>query len=228
MNQNPLESAQAVSAIESSPAVKFTKNDAIAVTVLGFIIGIFTPVILGNINKVLPLQGYFFIIFPILAVLSTWIVYSVAGRIPIIIQIVKFGAIGAANTVIDFGILNFLSGFFSIFSGPFLIILNIISFSAAVTNSYFWNKYWTFKAGSASLKLGETGKENSGRQFIEFIVVSVIGLGINTGIVYLVTTFASPFGGVSQAVWLNIGKLAATFISLAWNFVGYKFIVFKR
>ena len=58
--------------------------------------------------------------------------------------------------------------------------------------------------------------------------MSVIGVLINTGIVYLMTTLVIPFAGISEQIWLNIGKLMATFISLAWNFAGYKFIVFRK
>lgn len=198
--------------------IKFTRNDAIASIILGLIIGIFSPLILNNIGKTLPLQDFYFVIFPIVALMGMWIVYLIAARVPILAQITKFGAIGAANTVIDFGILNFLSFKFQIFSGRELTLLNIIAFSIAVINSYFWNKHWTFKSE----------QNNSSRQFIEFVIVSIIGALINTGIVYLATTFIAPFGGVSKEIWLNIGKLAATFISLAWNFVGYKFIVFKK
>lgn len=219
--QKSIQDAQpAVAVAESSVRIKFGRGDALASVVIGFIIGVFAPIILNNVGKHLPLQNLYFVILPVIAFAGMWLTYLIAARIPVLVEIVKFGAIGVANTVIDFGILNFLSFKFQIFSGGSLIILNVISFSVAVTNSYFWNKYWTFKSD------GKSG--SSGSQFITFIVVSVIGMFINSGIVYLVTTFASPFGGVSQAVWLNIGKLAATFISLIWNFVGYKFIVFKK
>ena len=219
--QKSIQDAQPAAAVfESSSLIKFGRIDLVASIVLGFIISVFTPIILNSIGKALPFQSFYFVIFPILALAGVWITYKVAAKIPVIVEIAKFGGIGVANTVIDFGVLNLLSSFAHIFSGVKLMPLNVVSFSIAVINSYFWNKYWTFKS--------EGKATSSGSQFVTFIIVSVIGLLINTGIVYLVTTFASPFGGVSQAVWLNIGKLAATFISLAWNFVGYKFIVFKR
>lgn len=219
--QKSVQNAQpTVAVVESSSRFKFGKSDAFASVLLGFIIGVFAPIILNNVGRTLPLQDLYFVIFPILALGGMWFTYLIAARIPVIVEIVKFAAIGVANTVIDFGVLNFLSSFAHVFSGAKLVPLNFVSFSVAVVNSYFWNKYWTFKTD------GKGG--SSGSQFISFIIVSVIGMLINTGIVYLVTTFASPFGGVSQAVWLNIGKLMATFISLVWNFVGYKFVVFKK
>jgi putative flippase GtrA len=59
-------------------------------------------------------------------------------------------------------------------------------------------------------------------------VVSIIGALINSGIVFAISTFVDPMFGLSQAVWVNAAKVVATGISLIWNFLGYKFIVFKR
>lgn len=198
-------------------AVKLTRNDAISSLVLGLIIGVFAPLILQNIGKTLPLQNYYFAIFPILTLLGVWFAYLVGARLPVLVQIAKFGVVGVANTVIDFGVLNYLSAAQHVFSGLALIPLNMISFTAAVINSYFWNKYWTFKAGG----------DGAGKQFAEFIIISVIAIFLNSGLVYLLTLLP-PLGGVSEQMWLNICKAAATLISLVWNFVGYKFIVFKR
>ena len=62
-----------------------------------------------------------------------------------LIQIVKFGIVGVLNTVVDFAILNFLMWAFKINSGTWMIVFNITAFSAAVINSYIWNRFWTFK-----------------------------------------------------------------------------------
>ncbi|MBI5147641.1 MAG: GtrA family protein [Parcubacteria group bacterium] len=136
----------------------------------------------------------------------------------IIGQLMKFGVVGVANTLVDFGVLNLLTYLTGIYSGAGVFFFNLVSFSAAVTNSYFWNRYWTFKAGG----------EAAGVQFLEFIVVSVIGALINSGILFALTTFMVPPAGLSSPIWLNVAKLSATAVSMAWNFVGYKFIVFKK
>lgn len=202
----------------SRQEINFSKGDAMASLIIGFIVGIFALFILNNLGKSLPFQNFYFIILPAIVLVGMRVVYLIGAKLPVIIQIAKFVAIGVLNTAIDFGILNLLSQAVNIVGGIAIIPLNIISFGFAVVNSYFWNKRWTFGAG----------KEKSSKQFLEFMVVSVIGALINTGIVFATTTFASPIGGMSDTMWLNIGKLMATFISLAWNFIGYKFIVFKR
>jgi len=133
-------------------------------------------------------------------------------------QFVRFGIIGGVNTLIDFGILNLLMWWTGIHSGGQIVLLNIISFAIAVTNSYFWNKYWAFK-----------DKDSTGvMEFSQFIAVTLVGLAINSTIVYVVTTFIDPMFGLNETLWANLAKVAATGFSLIWNFIGYKFIVFKQ
>jgi len=88
---------------------------------------------------------------------------------------------------------------------------------AALVNSYFWNKFWTFRK-----------KEGGGvGEFCQFLLVSVVGFGINVGTATLVINVINPVGNFSPEQWANVGFLAATFLSLTWNFIGYKFWVFK-
>jgi len=56
----------------------------------------------------------------------------------------------------------------------------------------------------------------------------LIGLAINSGIVYAITTFVPPTFVDSQKLWANLAKVLATGISLVWNFTGYRLIVFKK
>jgi len=82
-----------------------------------------------------------------------------------------------------------------------------------------WNKLWTFQAKS---------KANIANQFLVFAVVSFVGLLINGAIVYLVSTVIKPLLGLPIELWTNAGKVLATVVSLIWNFIGYKLIVFKK
>ncbi len=138
----------------------------------------------------------------------------------LIAQISKFIIIGALNTAIDFGVLNLLMWWTGIYSGNWIILLNAISFSVAVTNSYFWNKYWTFRAKQ------EGG--NRVKEFSQYVAVTLIGMAFNTAAVYLITTFIPPVSGIEKELWANLAKVVATGLSLIWNFIGYKFIVFRK
>ncbi|NQU99810.1 MAG: GtrA family protein [Parcubacteria group bacterium] len=143
---------------------------------------------------------------------------KILSKYPIILQILKFGVTGVMNTGIDFLVLNGLMWATSTYSGTLIILLNAVSFSVAVTNSYLWNKYWTFKVKA---------KDEIPQEFVKFITVSIIGAIINSSILFAFTTFVEPVFGLSEGLWANVGKLFATGIALVWNFIGYKFWALK-
>ncbi len=134
-------------------------------------------------------------------------------------QFIKFAVVGVINTGIDFLILNILSKITGINSGNGLIPLNIVSFAAATTNSYFLNKHWSFSDNS---------NYDTEKKFSLFLAVSIVGALLNTGVLRFITTNVHPMFGLSPKLWLNVAKLAATGVSLVWNFIGYKLFVFKK
>lgn len=135
-----------------------------------------------------------------------------------IFQFLRFVAVGFSNTAIDFGVFNFLRWIFAVSFGWPILIFNGISVSMAMGNSYFLNKYWTFKKRETDNHLLET---------ILFVLFTVIGMTINTIIVYYFSTYINPIFGINEVLWLNIGKVFATCVSLLWNFFWYKFVVFR-
>ena len=133
-------------------------------------------------------------------------------------QIFKFFVVGFLNTSLDFSILNLLSYFTGIYSGFYIIFLNSAAFLVAITNSYIWNKYWTFNQQG-----GVQGKE-----FLKFAAVGFIGFFLNNFLVYMITTFIPLFNGLTPQLLENLAKVLATAVSLIWNFIGYKFFVFRQ
>lgn len=134
-------------------------------------------------------------------------------------QFWRFVIIGIINTLIDYVILLILSKITGITGGPAIIPLNVISFSAATVNSYFLNKHWAF---------ADPSKLEQGKKFSFFLIVSIIGVIVNTTIVTLITSQIPPMFGFSPREWLIASKLVATGVSLVWNFIGYKIFVFKK
>jgi putative flippase GtrA len=134
-------------------------------------------------------------------------------------QFGKFIVVGTLNTGIDFGVLNLLSWLTGIYAGRRLAPMNAPGFLIALANSYMLNKYWTFKNHSHSSSGGELGT---------FVLVSAIGLCVNTALLVVITkSMILPFG-LTPRLWENMAKAVATGGSLMWNFVGYKYIVFER
>jgi len=202
------------------------KRDIIASLICGEIASWFLILILTNpkfeeaatLAALKNVIWYLPIILPIIFLIGIWLASLLGKLIKVIYQFIKFAETGVLNTFIDMGILSLLSGLTGITSGAWLVPLNTVSFFCATTNSYYWNKLWTFQRGK-----GIVGKE-----FFQFFIITIIGWGINTGLLVLITTFVIPIVSMSPGAWLLSAKVIATFVSMCWNFLGYKFIVFKK
>lgn len=195
------------------------KTDVIISVVIGFLIGVFFFIIIKNIGIEIPYTWLLLIVFPPLALLGMFVVSFLGRKFLIIYQAGKFMLVGALNTFIDLGILNILIWFSGIVAGPWYSVFKGISFLVATTNSYFWNKHWTFRKRERVFAPGE---------FSKFLVVTTIGLSINVGIASVVVNIIGPQFGITEKMWATTGAFAATLISWIWNFLSSKFIVFKK
>lgn len=195
-----------------------SKQDYAIGALLGFGVGVFAiptlyqiGVTQGLVLSLLPLA------FALLIPAGLWIGVFLSRYFAPFVQIAKFAAVGVLNTAIDFGILNILSLITGITEGFKLGGVNVPGVAVAVLNSYLWNKHWVFPDGSRTPVASDLPK---------FVGVSVVGLLINSGMVAFFT-LSTPFG-FEKEVWLNIVKIGATALSLVWNFLGYKFFVFRK
>ena len=113
----------------------------------------------------------------------------------------KFGVVGVIAFVIDYGLLAFCTEILHIN----YLVSATIGFTVSVVFNYF-----------ASMRYVFTHKEGMSkrREFIIFVILSVIGLGINNGCMWL---------GVEILGWhYLIVKIGATAIVMVWNFVTRK------
>ncbi|MBU2635291.1 bifunctional glycosyltransferase family 2/GtrA family protein [Patescibacteria group bacterium] len=159
------------------------------------------------------------VIVPIAAAICLYITSLLGKKVPVVFQAGKFVTVGISNTLIDWGVLNLQILLTGITAGLFYPVFKGVSFLIAIINSFLWNKFWTFKKGET---------EKAGTEFLQFLIVSGIGLGINVGIASLAVNVIGPQAGISPKIWATVGALIATMFSMVWNFLGYKFIVFKK
>lgn len=136
---------------------------------------------------------------------------------PVIYQFTKFAATGTLNTFLNLGALNILISATGKTDGLIYSLFVLIGFLLATTNSFFWNKLWTF-ADKSGVKAKQT---------LAFYGLTGIGAILNVGVAsFLVNYVESP--GIHAAAWANIGGLAGVAAAFAWNFLGYKFFIFKK
>jgi len=172
------------------------------------------------------------IVFPIVCAAALFIAYLISKKIPVVLQIAKFILVGGFNTLVDWGVLALVGSaallyfrisakdmLFSVFSVTitYYVLFKAISFIISATNSYPWNKLWTFK---------RAGEGNAGKEFAQFLTVSTVGLFINVGIAALIFQTFVHISVLTEGQWTILSAAIATVISMTWNFLGYKFIVF--
>ncbi len=119
-------------------------------------------------------------------------------------QILKFGVVGIIATVIDFGVLYILSQPL----GMDPVISAGISFCVSLVFNYV-----------ASMRYVFTHREDMSRsrEFVIFLVLSLIGLAINEAIM---AAGVAVLGNSALAVMGT--KVLATAIVMVWNFVSRK------
>lgn len=201
------------------------KRDAIISAVIGLLIGGFFLIVLRVIGMEMDLSWKsewdwtLLVGFPIMSFIGMLIASWIGRRFLAIYQIAKFGLVGALNTFVDFGVLNLLFWVTGVATGTSYSYFKGVSFIVAAFNSYFWNKHWTFEKG---------GKAFQTEEFLKFIIVTFIGFLLNVGTASLIVVVIGPQYGLSDTLWGNIGAFVAVFVAFLWNFIGSKFIVFKK
>lgn len=122
----------------------------------------------------------------------------------LIAQIMKFGIVGILATLLDYVVMIVLTEVFGV--PP--VASSTISFSISVVFNYL-----------ASMRYVFSHREDMSRrrEFIIFLVLSIIGLGINAALMWVGTELA----GIDY----RIVKLFATAVVMVWNFVSRKVLL---
>ena len=127
---------------------------------------------------------------------------------------IRFLVVGGTNTAIDMIILFSLVNF----TGLSVFISNIISTSVALSFSFYANKTFTFKDDNKNLKT----------KMVTFLAITLFGLWVLQPIIIAITK--SILGSLISDVntILLVGKLAATCVTLVWNYIMYRKFVFIK
>lgn len=116
----------------------------------------------------------------------------------------KFVIVGFTGMLLDFG-LTFL---FKEKVKMQKYMANALGFSAAASSNYIFNRIWTFQSEETQIFA----------EYSQFMMVSIIGLGLNSLILWLI---------VSKLKWnFYFSKLMAMAIVTAWNFLANALITF--
>jgi putative flippase GtrA len=121
------------------------------------------------------------------------------------IQLAKFCTVGATGYVVNLGVFTLLVHKADVH----YLLAAVFSFLAAVTNNYFWNRFWTFRHERGHIAY----------QGLRFLLVSMVALGAN--LLFL-------FGLVALGVPKVPAQATAIALVTPWNFVANKLWSFRR
>ena len=122
-----------------------------------------------------------------------------------ILKFLKFGVVGFSGVFVDFGVTYLFKEIIKINK----YVSNAIGFICAATSNYILNRIWTFQSENADVAT-EYGK---------FMLVSAIGLGINSLTLYILT---------DKLKWnFYLSKIFAIGMATLWNFFANLLFTFK-
>lgn len=140
-------------------------------------------------------------------------------------QIIKFGFVGGLCFLIDFVISTAL----------FHLLINIISRSAATAVGGFVGFTISVVVNYVlSMKFVFERKEDMSRrkEFVIFVILSVIGLGVNEAILLACSAIYEESTALmavfSDTLWFAASKVIATAIVMVYNFVSRKIFLEKK
>jgi len=116
-----------------------------------------------------------------------------------------FCVVGTTGMVIDFGTTWLLKERVKINK----YVANSTGFILAASSNYLLNRIWTFQSQNTKIAT----------QYISFIIISLIGLGINNMVIFLL------HGRLKYNFYLS--KLIAIGVVTIWNFLMNLFITFS-
>lgn len=122
----------------------------------------------------------------------------------------SFAVIGGIGFVVDGGILTILNSLY----GVNLLPARLVSFSAAVTTTWFLNRQRTFADSKDKKPVSEWGR---------YTAVNSIGSILNMGIFFWLIAL---YEALARVPLIPLGIAAS--VALVFNFLASKYIVFRR
>jgi putative flippase GtrA len=126
-------------------------------------------------------------------------------------QFVRFVIVGLLNTVVDLAAFYLLA----LIPGMPLVAAKGLSYILGISNSFVWNKYWTF---------GAARSERGRQEFAVFFLVNLPPLLVNV----IVFTLLGIWAGSGDFKTRMLKAFAAAVVSVVWNFLGSRHLAFRH
>ncbi len=123
-----------------------------------------------------------------------------------IMKFLKFAAVGLSGLFVDYAFTYLFKEIFKVQK----YVSNSIGFIIAASSNYVLNRIWTFESENPDIAL----------EYTEFLLISIIGLGLNNLILWLIV---SKF-----KINFYLAKFFAICVVTLWNFLANFLITFNQ
>jgi putative flippase GtrA len=130
-------------------------------------------------------------------------------------QFLRYCLVGGANTAIDLATLNVLLWRFPTHNVLVLVIYNSIAYSSGALNSFFLNKYWTFRHKRRTTR----------REVVRFIITLFLEVLYSNALIWLAGKALQPLI-TNPTLWGNASKLVAVACSTLLSYTFMRFWTF--
>ena len=130
-------------------------------------------------------------------------------------QLTRFGLVGGLNTLVDILVFNVLLLCWPTTSAMVLLIYNAVAYGIGASNSFVWNKYWTFQRRQA-VSHSELGR---------FSVTTLCGMLVNSMLLWAIGLVLNSFP-LNTVLWANASKVLAISATMLLSFLGMRLWVF--
>lgn len=127
---------------------------------------------------------------------------------------VKFLLVGATNAIVDVVVLNVLLAFVSRPTPLYLTLCNTLAVVAAIANSYWLNRRWTFSDVA----------KGTHRERVFFLLQALVNIVLNDLILIGLTVSLNAFGTTAYFIDGNLAKLAAMLVSSSVSYLSMRWI----
>jgi putative flippase GtrA len=125
----------------------------------------------------------------------------------VFIQLLRYGVVGGFAFAVDLGTLVALTEL----AGCHYLVSATVGFALGVATNYLLSIFWVFH---------ERTVRNRTTEFVVFLILGVLGLGINHLTLFVLTGLVG--------IHYTASKVVATGLTFVWNFVSRKLLLFTR
>ena len=125
-------------------------------------------------------------------------------------QAIKYYSVGGSGVLVNLGILYALTDFM----GLWYIASQVIAISISISSNFLFNRFWTFS--------GSIQEQRNSVMYVKFIIVSLIGMGIQLGITFALVENIALYYMYAAGSGIVVAGAINYVVNRRWTF-GIKF-----